>query len=370
MPPWLSVHLCHCLLLMIMALFFILFAEGANWTANQLVNAQKFTSDQVVGFISFLSSWLPIFFVFAPIYALLGWIPLNRRSKSTFQILRQNRFALAVLAIMRRHETTRPLPYLKAHKQRWVLLLLKGIFIPIAIGSSIGALKTWGSVSETFGVWNALLERITWRELGEIMARGGQMMPWHQLIHYPVTYGILLLDGIMASLGYLSENKSIGGRIRAVDTKPSSWAACLPCYPPMLMVTVLFLAQSRTEHDLLFSTGSPAILASQLLGLGFFVLYGWGVWSMKGRYSNLTYRSVVTTGPFKFIRHPLYTFKILGWFFEWLPLLGSMHNALALTGFAVIYGLRVHTEERFLGSFSDYTAYIKQVKWRCIPGLW
>jgi protein-S-isoprenylcysteine O-methyltransferase Ste14 len=81
-------------------------------------------------------------------------------------------------------------------------------------------------------------------------------------------------------------------------------------------------------------------------------------------------QTVISTGPYHYIRHPLYTSAIL--FFLGTPLLlGSWYGLLLLP--IVIAGLvgRTLLEERVLREeLPGYEAYMAQVKYRFIPYVW
>ena len=79
---------------------------------------------------------------------------------------------------------------------------------------------------------------------------------------------------------------------------------------------------------------------------------------------------VITTGPYRFVRHPMYAGAIL--LFVGTPLLlGSWYG---LIGAAVIIGLfcvRITIEERTLrAELEGYTEYAAGVPYRLIPGVW
>lgn len=82
------------------------------------------------------------------------------------------------------------------------------------------------------------------------------------------------------------------------------------------------------------------------------------------------HQTVITTGPFAYVRHPMYTGA--------LPLIAAMAFALgsawaALLVIPLLAGLvvRILDEERLLASkLNGYEAYRKSVRWRLVPGIW
>jgi protein-S-isoprenylcysteine O-methyltransferase Ste14 len=77
---------------------------------------------------------------------------------------------------------------------------------------------------------------------------------------------------------------------------------------------------------------------------------------------------LVETGPFAFVRHPIYAGGLL--FFGGWSLLGGP-LALALTGLlALLWAGKSTVEERYLlGRFPGYAAYAARVRSRLVPGM-
>src|SRR5437762_4366623 len=80
-------------------------------------------------------------------------------------------------------------------------------------------------------------------------------------------------------------------------------------------------------------------------------------------------RGLVTSGPYRFIRHPIYLSYIIAdvgynlqeWNFPTL--------LLVLFGWAsLVY--RIHAEERVLSQHAEWPAYVVLVRYRLFPGLW
>jgi protein-S-isoprenylcysteine O-methyltransferase Ste14 len=79
---------------------------------------------------------------------------------------------------------------------------------------------------------------------------------------------------------------------------------------------------------------------------------------------------VVSTGPYAFVRHPMYTGSVL--FFIGAPLLlGSWWGLAMAPLFAVLFAIRAEIEERALrAGLPGYADYTRRVRYRLLPGLW
>jgi protein-S-isoprenylcysteine O-methyltransferase Ste14 len=79
---------------------------------------------------------------------------------------------------------------------------------------------------------------------------------------------------------------------------------------------------------------------------------------------------VVSTGPYAFVRHPMYSGTLL--FFIGTPLLLGSWWGLALAPlFAVLFAIRSGIEERTLmAGLPGYGDYAACVRYRLVPGLW
>jgi protein-S-isoprenylcysteine O-methyltransferase Ste14 len=85
------------------------------------------------------------------------------------------------------------------------------------------------------------------------------------------------------------------------------------------------------------------------------------------RFSNLTNRGVITTGPYRWSKHPAYITKNLSWWMISVPFVAdagwptAVQSCLLLAGVNLIYFLRARTEERHLSQdpvYRDYAAFI------------
>lgn len=81
-------------------------------------------------------------------------------------------------------------------------------------------------------------------------------------------------------------------------------------------------------------------------------------------------QTVVLSGPYAVVRHPMYASELMMSFFTAL-LLGSYWAILPNVLLMVLLVARIITEERFLlEKLSGYHEYTLKVKYRLIPGIW
>ena len=81
-------------------------------------------------------------------------------------------------------------------------------------------------------------------------------------------------------------------------------------------------------------------------------------------------QTVISTGPYRYVRHPMYTGGCL--FFPGTALLlGSWYGVLCVPAFVALFALRAVLEERLLrAELEGYAAYMARVKYRFLPRVW
>ncbi|PYK52594.1 MAG: hypothetical protein DME48_14800 [Verrucomicrobia bacterium] len=80
-------------------------------------------------------------------------------------------------------------------------------------------------------------------------------------------------------------------------------------------------------------------------------------------------RGLVTSGPYRFIRHPMYLSYILADIGYNLQEWNFVTLLLVLVGWmSLVY--RIHAEERVLSQHAHWPAYVTLVRYRLFPGLW
>ena len=130
----------------------------------------------------------------------------------------------------------------------------------------------------------------------------------------------------------------------------------------ILVLAILYLLISGN----LFST-YPLVIAGQLFAIGL------SIWARKsfigGKFSihaQPVERPLLLSGPYKYIRHPMYTAALL---FIWSSILGHLSIINIIIGLVVtgIIVIRIIVEEHFLNEYyADYTDYSVKTR-RIIP---
>jgi len=113
------------------------------------------------------------------------------------------------------------------------------------------------------------------------------------------------------------------------------------------------------------------IVGDFLVGIGFYTIF---LVYKENTFTSATIevaedQKVISTGPYAFVRHPMYAGGLL--YLLGTPLaLGSYWGFLALAAMTPFLIWRLLDEERFLSkNLPGYTEYCAQVRWRLIPGL-
>ena len=198
----------------------------------------------------------------------------------------------------------------------------------------------------------------------------------------PVRFGLLLItllfliDVQIGTVGYLVTLRPLDAHIRSGNPFVSGWLAALICYPPFVWGVIGNGDVLSYEHNVAgwghWLGGNNTLL---WLWAGWLVLltavYAWATVAFGIRFSNLTYRGVLTNGPYRFTRHPAYLSKNLFWWFSVMPFLvtnGSTSDAVRNTFFLLcvngIYYWRAKTEEAHLlaedGKYREYHAWMQE----------
>lgn len=192
------------------------------------------------------------------------------------------------------------------------------------------------------------------------------------LAGYLVAMALLYaVDTAFATIGYMSTSRRIDGQIRSVDRTAIGWLAALCCYPPLSVLVLDTWLVYKGSSD--WTQWLPELgVWGVVWGLAIIVLtavYTWSSVAFGPRFSNLTHRGIITSGPYRWVKHPAYLTKNLSWWLISVPFLSkqgvetSLLLCFSLLGVNSIYALRAWTEERHLRSdpvYRDYALWIAE----------
>lgn len=177
---------------------------------------------------------------------------------------------------------------------------------------------------------------------------------------------LYLIDVALAVAAYTLTLRVLDTHIRSVEPTLGGWAICLMCYTPFSEALGHYTAH---DQDNLYwgdvFAPSPALYVlwgSAILALIF--IYVWATASFGLRFSNLTNRGIITSGPYRWVKHPAYLAKNLSWWLISVPFVAgagwlvALQSCLLLGLSNLIYYARARTEERHLMADPAYREYV------------
>ncbi len=217
-----------------------------------------------------------------------------------------------------------------------------------------------------------------------ILPGGWQMAVSTQLTHGaaadPVALWMFLInmmfmiDVQIAMVGYLLTLKPLDAQIRTANPYLGGWLAALLCYPPFLLMgsgDVLDYHVNTADWAYWFAGHTTLLWVWGAVLTVLTAIYAWATVAFGIRFSNLTYRGVLTNGPYRFTRHPAYLSKNLFWWLSTLPFLVTSHsftdmvrNTVIMAIVSAIYYWRARTEEKHLlaedAKYREYHAWMAE----------
>lgn len=209
-------------------------------------------------------------------------------------------------------------------------------------------------------------------DIAEVMARP-------ERVALTAIEAMFMIDVMIGTVGYIVTMRPLDAHIRSGNPLLAGWVAALICYPPLVWG---ILGDGRAinyeqnaagwlhwlvGHDTLIAVWGGVLVL--LTGI-----YAWATFAFGLRFSNLTYRGVLTNGPYRFTRHPAYLSKNLFWWCSVLPFLvttGSPVEAIRNSFFLLvvngIYFWRAKTEEAHL--LAEDPKYREYYAWMAHNGL-
>jgi protein-S-isoprenylcysteine O-methyltransferase Ste14 len=173
-------------------------------------------------------------------------------------------------------------------------------------------------------------------------------------------FGVLILPGLIQEL-LIAVSFLVRGR---AQTGAQGWAPRVVAYANSFLVMVFILVAARVQPEWLRPTPQPGLrTAGAVLWLAGAVLCLWPLWYLRRSFSlEPEARTLVTSGPYRLARHPIYTVYLLinaGILLRHL----TVPFAIVLTVWVALLLVRVRYEEGVLASaFPDYPEYRRRVR--------
>lgn len=240
------------------------------------------------------------------------------------------------------------------HEEKTALLfiIVKFVFLPLMLNFLFGHLDSIIPTTQTF--WTNL------QNVGTLSAFNTFFFPYIVSI-------IFFIDVAFFTFGYIFEHEKLDNVVRSVEPTFFGWFVTLACYPPFNSGTVAVIGWYASD---LARVPSPTLMFTlNMMGVLCLIVYVAATIALGTKCSNLTNRGIVARGPYAWIRHPAYISKNLSW---WLTVIPSFNifAIVSMAAWSLIYYARAITEENHLMMDPDYQKYVKQVKYKFIPGVW
>lgn len=178
---------------------------------------------------------------------------------------------------------------------------------------------------------------------------------------------IFLIDLSFAAAGYMMTFRLFNTQIRSSEPTLVGWLAAVMCYWP-------FWGDLIGRYYLAYGTGTTWVQVFENTGIWFILwmsmililelVYSLATVALGLRFSNLTYRGLVTGGPYRYTKHPAYVFKNISWWLVSMPFMVwganwqlALRGCILLFGVNILYYIRAKTEENHLSHYPEYVEY-------------
>lgn len=260
-----------------------------------------------------------------------------------------------------------PTTYRRSDRSQWLGILVKIFFIPLM---TVFFTVQFGHVMNNIG----FLQNLVTTNGSDI----NSLRTFTKDVYNIIFSVLIMIDTGIAWCGYVISSKWIRNQVITAEPRLFGWVVAIMCYPPFNGILGAYLSKPaensflQIDYDLLMFL----VCMLSLIAYGFYTLST--IW-FGMRFSNLTHRGIITSGPYGFIRHPAYATKNFAWWclmfpqIIWITAGQNLHLALTqvagLVGMSLWYYARAVTEEQHLSWDPAYLEYCRKVRYRFIPGV-
>lgn len=184
-----------------------------------------------------------------------------------------------------------------------------------------------------------------------------------------------LFDLSVSTIGYVSTIRPLDTHIRSTNPTALGWIVAIVCYAPFWPFIIVNFLNYNDDLEWGKWLWNNTILYSIWGTLILMCLFGYvsATAQFGCRFSNLTNRGIITSGPYRWTKHPAYISKNISWWLIAIPFISSddsfttaFRNCLLLACVNGIYYLRAKTEEKHL--YQD-PVYVKYAVWISKNGI-
>ncbi|MDR6205057.1 isoprenylcysteine carboxylmethyltransferase family protein [Paraburkholderia graminis] len=177
------------------------------------------------------------------------------------------------------------------------------------------------------------------------------------------------MDLMFGTVGYLCTLRILDSHVRSAEPTTLGWLVALICYQPfwsLISSQYIRYEGSMFWDNWLISMPVLRIVWGSVI-VALLLCYACATMSFGLRFSNLTNRGIITSGPYRLTKHPAYIAKNLSYWMVSVPFIeplgwqvALMHCA-ALLAVNLVYFVRAKTEEKHLMNDPDYRAYAEWI---------
>jgi protein-S-isoprenylcysteine O-methyltransferase Ste14 len=177
------------------------------------------------------------------------------------------------------------------------------------------------------------------------------------------------MDLMVGTVGYLCTLRILDSHVRSAEPTTLGWVAALICYQPFW--SLIASQYIHYEGSVLWDSWLASLPVVRVIWgtviIALLVCYALSTIAFGLRFSNLTNRGIITSGPYRFTKHPAYITKNLSYWMVTVPFIEplgwrpALAHCAALVAVNLLYFLRAKTEERHLMNDPDYRAYAEWI---------
>jgi protein-S-isoprenylcysteine O-methyltransferase Ste14 len=224
-----------------------------------------------------------------------------------------------------------------------------------------------------------MMTKWLFQSLAWIVALGALLFVPAGTLHWPAAWiflGFMAAVGLVFGLWLAKNDPALLAERMSSPIQPDQPAADKKIILAFGMSVLIWFIATGLDHRF---HGSQMPLALQVLGLALltlssaFIMWVFHENSFAAAVVKVQAERghhVISSGPYAFARHPMYSGAVL-FMLGIALLLGSWWGTALSPVFAILFGIRTRIEEdTLISGLPGYADYAARVRYRLVPGLW